>query len=58
MYRLESSGFDVLCTVHDEIWAQATPGRGEEFKEIMCIRPSWCNMKIDAEYMAGVRYLK
>lgn len=58
MYRLENAGFDVLNVVHDEIWAQAQDGRDQEFKRIMCINPSWCNMKIDADLKCGVRYLK
>lgn len=58
MYRLEQAGFEVLNTVHDEIWAQAEPGKGEVFKSIMCINPSWCDMKIDADFKNGVRYLK
>jgi len=58
MWRLEQNNFEVLNTVHDEIWVQATPGRGEEFRSIMCVNPSWCDMKIDADFKNGVRYLK
>jgi DNA polymerase len=58
MWRLENAGFDVLNVVHDEIWAQAEDGRDQEFKKLMCINPSWCDMKIDADLKCGVRYLK
>jgi DNA polymerase len=58
MWRLENAGFDVLNVVHDEIWAQTGHGRDEEFKKLMCINPSWCDMKIDADLKCGVRYLK
>jgi DNA polymerase bacteriophage-type len=58
MWRLENAGFDVLNVVHDEIWAQAEDGRAQEFKKLMCINPSWCNMKIDADLKCGKRYLK
>jgi DNA polymerase len=58
MWRLENAGFDVLNVVHDEIWAQTKEGRESEFKRLMCINPSWCGMKIDADLKCGVRYLK
>jgi DNA polymerase len=58
MWRLEQAGFDVLNTVHDEIWAQATPGRGDEFNKVMIVRPSWCDMNIGADFKNGARYLK
>jgi len=58
MWRLENAGFDVLNTVHDEIWAQAEPNRGEEFNKLMTVNPSWCDMKIGADFKNGVRYLK
>jgi hypothetical protein len=59
MWRLEDAGFDVLACIHDEAWAQAEPGREEEFKRLMCINPSWCqDMKIGIGEEIGVRYLK
>lgn len=58
MFRLERAGFDVLNSVHDEIWAEAESGREEEFKRLMCIQPSWCDMDISAEVKSGKRYLK
>ena len=59
MWRLEDAGFDVLACIHDEAWAQAAPGREEDFKRLMCINPSWCqDMKIGIGEEIGVRYLK
>ena len=58
MWRLEQEGFDVLNTVHDEVWAQAEKGRGQEFNKAMIVNPSWCDMKIGADFKNGVRYLK
>lgn len=59
MWRLEQNGFEVLCTVHDEIWAQAEIGRDEEFKRLMIERPSWAKeIALDAGLDNGHRYLK
>lgn len=58
MWRLEQAGFDVLVPVHDEVWADAKPGREKEFLEIMCKNPSWCSMDIGSDLKVGVRYLK
>lgn len=59
LWNMEQADFDVLSLVHDEVWAQAEAGRGEEFKNIMCIKPSWCqDMDIGADLKTGVRYLK
>lgn len=58
MWRLDNAGFDVLGCIHDEIWAQALAGREDEFKYLMCINPSWCDMKIDSDLKCGRRYLK
>jgi len=58
MWRLEQAGFDVLGSIHDEIWGQGAPGRAEEFRKIMCVAPQWYTSTIDAEVKEGVRYLK
>lgn len=59
LYNLEVAGFDILNTVHDELWGQGAYGRDKEFEDIMCIRPSWCkDMKITAGMKNGIRYLK
>lgn len=58
IWRLEQAGFDPLTTVHDELWGQAEAGRDEEFKHLMCVNPSWCDMVIKSDLKVGVRYLK
>jgi DNA polymerase len=58
MWRLENAGFDVLGSVHDELWGETASGRCQEFEALMCANPSWCDMKIKAEAKEGVRYLK
>lgn len=57
-YHLEAAGFGILGLIHDEIWGDAIAGREEEFKRLMCINPSWCNMEITSDLKCGVRYLK
>lgn len=58
MWRLDNAGFDVLGCVHDELWGESYPGREKEFTSLMCVNPSWCDMKIEADLKAGDRYLK
>ena len=58
MWRLENAGFDVLTTIHDEIWGQGPEGQEAEFERLMCVPPSWYTAKIDAEVKGGLRYLK
>lgn len=59
IYHLETAGYEVLCLVHDEIWAQKANGNGEQFEKLMCIVPNWCSdMVIGAESKNGRRYLK
>jgi hypothetical protein len=59
MFRLEEAGFKAICSVHDEVWALGAPGRYDEFIDVMCQRPYWCQtMDIAAEGNFGVRYLK
>lgn len=59
LWNAKSAGFDVLGLVHDEGWAESWDGREEEYKQLMCLRPSWCSdMEIGAETNSGVRYLK
>lgn len=57
-WQLENAGFKILGLVHDEIWGSSHPGRDEEFKRLMCINPSWCDMEINSDLKVGVRYLK
>ena len=57
--RLERSGFKVLCSVHDEVWASADEGQLEKFNELLDHRPSWGqNIHIESDCMVGDRYLK
>jgi DNA polymerase len=59
MYQLDQAGFDVLSTVHDEIWGESHAGRDKEFEDTMCILPHWCpDIVLKAEGDNGVRYLK
>lgn len=58
MWRLENAGFDVLGSIHDELWGESHAGREQEFEALMCMNPSWCDMEIKAEVKSGVRYLK
>lgn len=57
-WHLEQAGFNILGLIHDEIWAETRAGREEEFKRLMCINPSWCDMEIGSDLKCGVRYLK
>jgi hypothetical protein len=57
-WQLENAGFKILGLIHDEIWGSSHPGRDEEFKRLMCINPSWCDMSINSDLKVGVRYLK
>jgi DNA polymerase len=57
-WQLENAGFKILGLIHDEIWGSSRPGRDEEFKHLMCINPSWCDMPISSDLKVGVRYLK
>jgi DNA polymerase len=58
IWRLENEGFEVLGSIHDELWAEAEEGRDKEFTQLMCVNPSWCDMKIEADLKVGRRYLK
>ena len=59
MWRLEQNGFDVLSTIHDEIWGESYPGRDEEFRQLMIALPPWADgIVIDAGLDNGLRYLK
>jgi hypothetical protein len=59
MYQSENAGFEILSTIHDEIWGAQSPGRDEEFKRAMCILPHWCqDIQLTADGEAGIRYLK
>lgn len=57
--RLQEAQFEVLNTVHDELWALSKRGREEAFRKAMEVVPGWAggiDLKVDV--MHGVRYLK
>ena len=59
MLRLEKAGFEVLGSVHDEIWASGEEGRLQEFKTIMETKPSPAkDIRLVADCIEGDRYLK
>lgn len=57
-WHLENAGFKILGLVHDEIWGSSHAGRDQEFMQLMCINPAWCDMEIGSDLKVGVRYLK
>lgn len=59
MLRLEAAGFKMVLTVHDEIVAEGTADRLEEFKQIMSEVPSWAyGLPIAVDVKAVRRYQK
>lgn len=44
MFRLEKSGFDIVCHIHDEVVLEVPEGISsvEEVNEIMAVCPKWC----------------
>lgn len=44
MLRLEKSGFDIVCHIHDEVVLEVPEGMAsvEEVNEIMAVCPKWC----------------
>lgn len=44
MLRLEKSGFDIVCHIHDEVVLEVPEGISsvEEVNEIMAVCPKWC----------------
>lgn len=57
--RLDSKGFEILLTVHDEILSEKTEGRLKEFENLMALVPSWakgCPIKVEG--WKGFRYHK
>ena len=42
MHQVAACGFDIVCTVHDEIIAEGNLGRSlQEFQDAMTMRPPW-----------------
>lgn len=61
MFRVESAGYRIVLTVHDEILAEnrADEGSFDEFKSLVAIPPSWAfDLPIAVEGWEGNRYRK
>lgn len=59
MFEAEKDGFEVLNTVHDELWAQGAPGRLKEFEAAMLRLPKWADgVVVTADVKEGERYWK
>jgi DNA polymerase len=61
MYKLESAGYKILITVHDEVVSERKIGEGsvKEFERLMSEAPSWAKgFPIGAEAWKGPRYKK
>ena len=58
--RLESAGYPVIFSSHDEIISEVDPSvSAEEVIKIMCIPPIWAqNLPLSAEAVASRHYLK
>ena len=58
--RLESAGYPVIFSSHDEIISEVDPSvSAEEVIKIMCIPPIWApNLPLSAEAVASAHYLK
>ena len=61
MLRLETAGYDIVLTVHDEVIAEVGLDRCdvEAFLNIMCDLPEWADgLPVDADGFSTVRYKK
>lgn len=61
MFRLESAGYAVVLTVHDEVVTYIKEGIGNlnNFTNILTLPPDWCrDMPIGGESWVGKRYKK
>jgi DNA polymerase len=59
LMRLDSAGFPLVLTVHDEAVAECGPERLEEFENLMAQRPLWAqDLPIAVECGAMARYRK
>lgn len=61
MVRVESKGYEIVASVHDEILCERTIGEGslEEFEELMRVVPRWGNgCPIEVEGFESRRYRK
>ncbi len=61
MLRVESAGYKVVLTVHDEVVVECRKGHGslDEFNELMMTLPAWAEgLPVSAKGWRGVRYHK
>jgi DNA polymerase len=59
MLRVESAGYKVVLTVHDEILTEATGGDVKKFETLMAELPAWAaGCPVKAEGWQGKRYQK
>lgn len=61
MLRVESAGYEVVLSVHDELLAEADDGFGsvEEFEALMCKLPTWAKgLPLNAAGFEAKRYRK
>jgi hypothetical protein len=61
MRRLETSGYRLTLTVHDEIVCEVPDGVGslDEFKQLLVAAPAWAaDLPISAKVREGLRYSK
>lgn len=61
MLRIEAEGFEIIGSVHDELWGEALEGTrtAEEFNSLMAELPPWgsgCPIKVEG--WSGKRYRK
>lgn len=61
MFNLAKAGYDLIGTVHDEVWNEVDEGEGsiEEVERIMCVLPDWArDIPIEAQGYRAKRYKK
>lgn len=59
MLRLDDAGFDVRCTVHDEVIAPGRADQLDEFKALMKKNPTWWpDLPLDVDVKHKMRYQK